>query len=525
MDFGSHAPANHGRGGAALLPSLSGSLSTIYTLANATIEQIYEQWSGLGYYSRARNLHLAAQKILSASENQTRLQTHTSPQNEKLNPDAFLDHSHLFPQTAAALVQFPGFGPYTSRAVASFAYEDQVGVLDGNVIRVWSRYFGEAVTHWTNLEKNKMQKHLDELACQAFAKFGKTSTFNQAVMELGATICTPRKPLCLLCPLSTNCQALAKNLVEQLPLPKPRKKMESWLWRPELLEQNGRVAFVPSIATNSPVLKGQLILPGKFEKLTSKPNKFSFKHTITHHEIFVEPSMVKLQKSDDYIWLERSEIKQKSPFQLIQRAVKFLIGQENTIKMIAVACLLQVVIHNANAASFPLLALTANAAPFPATSTSMLTASQNFYFLNKEGISVGKEDGSKNNWTLKERDGKKWTWSHATDPTLQLILQISQTSETETNPKKLLRDYHNTGFDVMKDEMIQSPEQGQLFELYDPIQKKQVKQYIFKNGHEVAQWLCVSEKDSKTTPTQDCDQLVRSFTWMTNQKKDSSKAF
>ncbi len=140
---------------------------TVQILASSKLEDVYEFWAGLGYYSRARNIHASA-KILAISG---------------------------FAKTHTELIKLPGFGPYTSRAVSSLAFNESVGVLDGNVIRVLSRVFAIKSEWWKPLHRIQLQNYSDQLA-----KYGESANLNQGLMELGATVCTPQKPLCPICP-------------------------------------------------------------------------------------------------------------------------------------------------------------------------------------------------------------------------------------------------------------------------------------------------------------------------------------
>ncbi|MCB0368811.1 MAG: A/G-specific adenine glycosylase, partial [Bdellovibrionales bacterium] len=172
---------------------------TVKALANAPVEQVLENWSGLGYYSRARNLHKSAQILAT-----------------KGFPSSYLD-----------LIELPGFGPYTSRAVSSIAFGENVGVLDGNVIRVLSRHFGIAEPWWETKVRKKFQDLVDQIVNK-----GNSSVLNQALMELGATVCTPEKTLCVLCPLNKTCYALKKDEVQKFPLKKKKPKMLLWSYTP-----------------------------------------------------------------------------------------------------------------------------------------------------------------------------------------------------------------------------------------------------------------------------------------------------
>jgi A/G-specific adenine glycosylase len=161
---------------------------TVKKLANAKLDDVYKLWEGLGYYTRARNLHKASQQIVA-------------------------EHDGNLPQTIDALKKLPGIGPYTAGAIASIAFDLDEPVLDGNVVRVLCRLFKIQ----TNPKETATLKKLWSLA-RKMTPTGKASFFNQALMDLGATTCTPRKAQCETCPLQTLCQAKKQNLVDQLPL-------------------------------------------------------------------------------------------------------------------------------------------------------------------------------------------------------------------------------------------------------------------------------------------------------------------
>ena len=228
---------------------------TVKDLAKAPESDVLEAWAGLGYYSRARNLHKAAKEIV----------------------------ANGFPKNASGLLELPGFGPYTSRAVASIAYDEAVGVLDGNVIRVLSRKYGKKTEWWNSAPRDELQKMSDSLA-----EIGSPAEINQALMELGATVCTPQKVSCLLCPWSSDCVAREKNLVEKLPLKKPRKESEVWVWQPEVHIRKNQVALVQN--TYAPFLKGQWIFPGKVLTQEKKPKNFDENvQDFRHVDPYAEP--------------------------------------------------------------------------------------------------------------------------------------------------------------------------------------------------------------------------------------------
>ncbi|WP_413585428.1 A/G-specific adenine glycosylase [Bdellovibrio sp. HCB274] len=259
---------------------------TVQDLASAPEHDVLESWAGLGYYSRARNLHKAAKAL---AENG-------------------------FPKTAAELLELPGFGPYTSRAVASIAFGEKVGVLDGNVIRVLSRRYGLKLEWWNNKGRQQLQEISDTLS-----SFGSSDSVNQGLMELGATVCTPQKVMCLMCPWSTDCVSREKNLVEKLPLKKPRKQSEVWVWKPVVTIKNGKVALVSN--DYAPFLKGQMIFPGTISQNEDKPKDYDAKHNITHHDIFIKIAHKKTASDRNVEWVELKNLKKVNPSSLLQKVL------------------------------------------------------------------------------------------------------------------------------------------------------------------------------------------------------------
>ena len=165
----------------------------IATLAQASQEEVLQHWSGLGYYSRARNLHNAAQTIMDEFDGQ-------------------------FPEDFEKIQTLSGIGRSTAAAIASFAFQQNQTILDGNVKRVLARHF--LIEGWTG--SPKIEKALWALA-ETLVPDQEMIAYTQGLMDLGATICTRSKPKCELCPLNVHCMALAKNQTKALPTPKPRK--------------------------------------------------------------------------------------------------------------------------------------------------------------------------------------------------------------------------------------------------------------------------------------------------------------
>lgn len=174
-------------------------------LAGADTDEVLGLWQGLGYYSRARNLHRAATQVVH-------------------------DHGGRVPRSMRELLSLPGVGPYSAGAIASIAFGAHEPAVDGNVIRVVSRLFRVP----GHPKQPRMLRDVDQLARQLLPR-GSAGEFNQALMELGATTCTPRAPRCDACPVQRYCQAYRHDQVLEFPQPSPR---------PVLIEERRAVAVV-----------------------------------------------------------------------------------------------------------------------------------------------------------------------------------------------------------------------------------------------------------------------------------------
>lgn len=160
----------------------------IESLAAAPLEEVLKLWAGLGYYRRAKSLHRAAQFVVST-------------------------YHHVFPCKYDDILQLPGIGPYTAGAIASIAFGEIVPVLDGNVMRVLTRL----LLIQDDIAKPQTRKHLWKIA-GSLVPNQDPGDFNQAMMELGATVCTPINPRCESCPLETLCAARREHLQHQIPV-------------------------------------------------------------------------------------------------------------------------------------------------------------------------------------------------------------------------------------------------------------------------------------------------------------------
>lgn len=180
---------------------------TVKTLAGAELDQVLKAWEGLGYYSRARNLHAAAQQVVG-------------------------EHGAKLPDDPKSLRALPGIGPYTAGAILSIAFGQDAVAVDGNVRRVLSRVFHIV----DDITEGSTQRHVEQLAQRCLPP-GCASDYNQALMDLGATLCLPKQPRCLLCPLQTHCEGHRLGIASMLPVRPPRKQVPHYevaaavIWR------------------------------------------------------------------------------------------------------------------------------------------------------------------------------------------------------------------------------------------------------------------------------------------------------
>ena len=177
--------------------SFTTAFPTVFDLAEASEEQVLKLWQGLGYYSRARNLHKTAQYVAT-------------------------ELSGVFPETYIDLLKLKGVGEYTAAAIASFSYNEAVPVVDGNVFRVLSRYFDVE----TDIAQASAKKEFADLAFEVMPK-DNPAIFNQAIMEFGALQCVPKSPDCSICIFNESCAALQKNKVDQLPVKSKKLKVRN----------------------------------------------------------------------------------------------------------------------------------------------------------------------------------------------------------------------------------------------------------------------------------------------------------
>lgn len=202
---------------------------TVTDLANASEEEVMRLWQGLGYYSRARNLHATAQVV----------RDHCGGQ---------------FPDTCDALLALRGIGPYTAAAIASFAFGEKKAVVDGNVMRVLGRLFAIDDAADSTRGKRVFQETAD-----ALIPADEPALFNQAVMEFGALQCTPRQPQCGICPLRSGCRAYAADRVMDYPV-KGRKTQVKQVWYYYFVPDDGRATWMRKRSHNG-IWKGLYDFP------------------------------------------------------------------------------------------------------------------------------------------------------------------------------------------------------------------------------------------------------------------------
>jgi A/G-specific adenine glycosylase len=263
------------------------------TLAASSEDDVLKLWSGLGYYARGRNLHAAAQRILSF-------------------------HEGKFPVKAEKIATLPGIGRSTAAAIAAFAFGERAAILDGNVKRVLARHAGIAGFPGDR----KVEAKLWALAESLLPK-SSIETYTQALMDLGATVCTKAKPRCDACPVSKTCVALNKGLTEKLPAPRPKREVPSrsttWL----VLRHGGQVLLErrpsPGIwggLWSFPEANGKDIARDCRNlgyRVSSMRDLDEIQHGFTHFRLTIQPvlcevsEMVLRAESPGRLWIDLAE--------------------------------------------------------------------------------------------------------------------------------------------------------------------------------------------------------------------------
>lgn len=312
---------------------------TVEDLAAAHEDEVLKLWQGLGYYSRARNLHTAAKQIVA------------------------LGH---FPDTLEGIKQLKGVGDYTAAAIGSFAFDIPAAVVDGNVYRVLARYFGidtpinstQGKKEFAALAQSLLpsSKASDFLSLSSASDFQSSlslvAAYNQAMMDFGAIQCTPQSPKCLLCPLAETCEAMRSNRVAELPVKQKTLKVKTrhlsyiyirckgmtairrrgegdiWqgLWEPFIASDIAEACASPSSAQaslSSTKFSTSLTKLSSFKKELAADLHLSnvdalqllaqdVKHVLTHRILLADFYLLETdahpQLPDDYIWIKEEEI-------------------------------------------------------------------------------------------------------------------------------------------------------------------------------------------------------------------------
>lgn len=277
---------------------------TIQKLAKATDEKVFKLWEGLGYYSRCKNLLATARKISK-------------------------DFKGKFPDSYDEIMKLKGVGPYTAAAIASFAYNLPYAVVDGNVMRVLSRYFGIKTPVDTATGKKLFQQIADDCLAN-----GKAGIYNQAIMDFGATVCKPQNPLCSECPLKKKCKAYTDDIVADLPVKEKAVKIKQrWFYflvihvkeKVYVRKREGKDVWenlheYVSIEIPHEMDAVAFMKSAAFKKVTGK-EKFErlavsklYKQQLSHQAIFGRFVVMKIKKPlpslKDYLLVNEKQIKQ-----------------------------------------------------------------------------------------------------------------------------------------------------------------------------------------------------------------------
>jgi A/G-specific adenine glycosylase len=280
---------------------------TVHHLANAERDKVMHEWAGLGYYARARNLHKCAQVV-----------------SQELNG--------IFPQSQAELEKLPGIGAYTSAAIRAIAFNKPANVVDGNIERVMARLF--AITEPMPSSKQKLKELAGNLS---EGRDDRPGDYAQALMDLGATICTPKSPKCMLCPVIDLCMARAQGIEAELPQKLPKKikpqKHAHVYW---VKNNKNEVMFIRRAETE--MLGGMLGLPTsdwfttdkKIDPLKgAKDLKIQVKHSFTHFDLTLNIYEIKHKKGsfspeNNPIWVTSLKLEEMGLPTLFSKTVKLM---------------------------------------------------------------------------------------------------------------------------------------------------------------------------------------------------------
>ena len=260
-------------------------LPTLQSLAEADEHQLLTLWAGLGYYSRVRNLQAAARIVVR-------------------------EHGGMIPRDYETLRSLPGIGPYMAGAIMSIAFNKPCPIVDGNVRRVLSRVYG-----WTGENEKQLWKAAEHLVNQAEPR-----AINQAMMELGATVCSFKSPRCLVCPVNAACVAYKTGRQDQIPVVKKRPETIRVLMFAVVQQKKGLYLMrmqkgLWEFPMFGELPQGALVKAG------------ACRHTITHHRLEVNVYTGKLANADGYEWKEFRSV----PVSSLTRKILGVMGTDHSI--------------------------------------------------------------------------------------------------------------------------------------------------------------------------------------------------
>ena len=247
----------------------------VISLANSEQDQVLQHWSGLGYYARARNLHRAAQIVRD-------------------------EHGGIFPDTLEAAMNLPGVGRSTAGAILSLAFDQHHAILDGNVKRVLARH--EAVDGWPGT--TSVAKRLWEIAARNTPR-QRTGAYTQAIMDLGATLCTRSNPACDRCPVATDCVAFQKVTVTLFPGRKPKKEKPQRATTMVIARHDGHVylerrpeAGIWGGLWSLPEIEGNGVESWCHDRLGTEAGDTDswdkLRHSFSHYDLDIQPIVVRV---------------------------------------------------------------------------------------------------------------------------------------------------------------------------------------------------------------------------------------
>lgn len=279
---------------------------TVHDLANASEDAVLKLWEGLGYYSRARNLHATAKNV-----------------SQNLSGE--------FPDSYAGLLELKGVGPYTAAAIGSIAFNLPVAAVDGNVYRVLARYFGIA----SSIDETKTKTLIADLA-QKVLDVHRAGDHNQAMMELGATVCTPKQPACAACPLTESCVAFQQQVQLELPVRTKKTKVRNRYFYYAVYVVDGQVPiyrrgegdiwqglyeFALFESEKKLSEQGVIDMLGIAEDAVVESVSEEFKHVLSHQRIFSRFVLIRSESRPNVIgkWVSVNELRNFAFPRLVNR--------------------------------------------------------------------------------------------------------------------------------------------------------------------------------------------------------------